>query len=90
MNFARMLWVLQAGRGEQAVGALPDAFRGVRVEQIGDVEVARELQVRPVIERVAQGVGDDARPRPGISRAEWHRRCRSARGTPSVRMARHL
>ena len=48
--------------GQQFVGAVPDALRARFVEQFVDAEVALQLQVRPVIQRVAQGIGHGAGP----------------------------
>ena len=43
--------------GQQLVGALPDGGRTLFIEQFFDVEIALQLQVRPVIERIAQRRG---------------------------------
>ena len=47
---------------EQLAGAVPDALRAGFVQQLVDAEVALQLQVRPVVERIAQSVGNGARP----------------------------
>ena len=47
---------------QQFAGAVPDALRAGFVQQLVDAEVAFQLQVGPVVERVAQGVGNGARP----------------------------
>src|SRR5258708_4425853 len=48
---------------QQGIGALPDFGSGVCVQQVIDSEVAVQFQMRPVIERITQRVGDRARPR---------------------------
>ncbi len=47
---------------ESGVGALPDRRRGFFIQQFGDAEVALQFKVRPVVERIAQRVGDGSRP----------------------------
>ena len=42
--------------GQQRVGAVPDVLGGLLVQDIGDAEHALELQVRPVVHRVADAV----------------------------------
>jgi hypothetical protein len=49
--------------GDLPIGLVPDLLRGVFIERLVDVEVPLQLQRRPVVERIAQGVRD--RPRPG-------------------------
>ena len=46
----------QIAGGEPGVGPLPDSRRAALVEQLVEAEVTLQLQVRPVVERVAQGV----------------------------------
>lgn len=41
---------------------LPDGGGGFFVEEGGDVEVTAELEVGPVVEWIAEGFGDGARP----------------------------
>ena len=48
--------------GQQRVGLFPDARRGVLIQQFVDAEVALQLQVRPVVQRIAQRVRHRARP----------------------------
>ena len=47
---------------ELGTGLFPDGGSGFLVEQLLDAEVALQLQVRPVVERIAQGVRDGACP----------------------------
>ncbi len=48
--------------GEKGVGALPDGRRGGFVEQVGDSEIALQLEMSPMIKGIAQGVGNGAGP----------------------------
>ena len=45
------------------VRLLPNAFAARFVQQLVDSEIALQLQVRPMVERIAQRVGHGARPR---------------------------
>ena len=82
--------LLKCGRGELFVSLLPDARGAGLVKQLGDAEVAREFQVRPVIERVAEGERNRARPghelveRAGFACAERFAHAICAHGTPLV------
>ncbi len=79
----------QLRRGQELAGLLPDALRAGFVEQLVDAEVAFQLEVGPVIERVAQGVGH--RSCPGLEFLERRRRARAkCSATPLARIARHL
>ena len=77
-------------RGQQRVGLLPDARGAALVQQFVDAEVALQLQVRPVVERIAQRVRHGARPGQELLVRRRRRRCNSASSTPLARMARHL
>ena len=76
-------------RLQSLIGAVPNGFGGLFVEQSVDIEVALKFEMSPMIERIAQGVRNGARPRQEFlfrgspSGAE-------ASGTPLARMARHL
>ena len=62
------------------VAFLPDALRRPRIQQaVADAEDAPELQVRPVIERVAQRLRDRLRPLLELLPVRRPRRCRSVR-----------
>lgn len=52
----------QTIRGELFVGACPDALRVGGIKQFVDAEVALQLKVGPMIERVAEGVRDGLCP----------------------------
>jgi hypothetical protein len=45
----------QFGRGQPRVGLLPHTWSALGVQQLIDAEVALQLQMRPVIQRIAQG-----------------------------------
>jgi hypothetical protein len=47
---------------QQGVRALPDRERGFPIQQLGNAKVALQFEVRPVIERIAQGVRNGSRP----------------------------
>ena len=49
-------------RGQQGVAAGVDVGGGVGAEQVGDAEGRGQFEVRPVVERVAQGVGQGLGP----------------------------
>jgi len=51
----------QAAR-QRGVSALPDRRRGSFIEQFGDAEVTLQFEVRPVVEGIAQRVGNGSRP----------------------------
>ena len=80
-------------RRQLFIGAIPNGFGGGFIEDIGNVEVAEEFEVGPVIERVAQGERDGASP--GLKL--FVRACRagdqlfrdavSAHGTPLIMIA---
>ena len=53
---------MHAGLGEFGVGLLPDFRGGLAVEQTVETEVALQLEVRPVVERIAQRVRDGLGP----------------------------
>ena len=53
----------EVGPGEELVAVVADPPRGVRLEQLRDAERTLQLQVRPVVERVAQRVRHRLRPR---------------------------
>ena len=75
--------------GEGCVGAFPYFRRGILIEQIGDPEIALQFEMRPVIERIAQGIGNGSRPS-----EKFFVRARVARyiffRDPLARIARHL
>src|SRR6202140_529890 len=48
--------------GQCSIRPLPDCRSGLLIEQFRNAEVALQLQVRPVIERIAQRVGHGSRP----------------------------
>src|SRR5207248_6448869 len=48
--------------GQESVGPLPDLGSSVFVEQLVDSEIALQLEVGPMIERIAQGVRHSAGP----------------------------
>ena len=60
---AKLLQNLVRGKCRKLlVRLVPYALCGVRVEQFGDAEIAAQLQMRPMVERVAQRVRDSGRP----------------------------
>src|SRR5260370_688122 len=53
---------VQIVRSEKIVGALPNARGGRFVEQLVDAEIALQLQMGPMVERIAQRVRNRLRP----------------------------
>ena len=49
--------------GQLGIGALPDRSSRFLVQQFGDAEVALQFEMRPMVERIAQGVRNSSRPR---------------------------
>ena len=47
---------------ECGIGTLPDRLGRVLIEQVSDSEVALQFEVSPVVERIAQRVGNGSRP----------------------------
>ena len=47
---------------ERGVRPLPDGRRGCLIQQFVDSEVALQFEVRPMVERIAQGVRNGSRP----------------------------
>jgi hypothetical protein len=78
---------------KSAVGAIPHACRSVFAEQIIDPEVTQQLEMSPVIERIAKRVWDRARPgkeffkRSSIAGAEFLRHTVRSHGPPLVMIA---
>ena len=60
----------QFRRGELFVGALPDARRAGFIQQFIDAEITLQLQMSPVIKRIAQRVRH--RRGPGAEFFKWH------------------
>jgi len=52
----------EVGGGELRVGLLPDGLGGGGGEELVDAEVALQFEVGPVIEGVAEGIGNRASP----------------------------
>src|SRR5690606_15611755 len=84
----------EARTGELLLGLLPDALGGAAVEEaVADPEGALELQVGPVVERVAQALGDGLGPGlellalAGIAGAEALGHTVAAHGAPLVVVA---
>ena len=83
----------QLRRGQLFVGLPPDFFGGLLVEQIGDAEVTFQFEVRPMVERVAQGVRHGCGPglelvkRAGGAGAKVFRHAVGPHGAPFVMVA---
>ena len=84
----------QGWGGEARVGFRPDARRVGLVDQQVDAEVTAQLQVRPVVERIADQRGDGAREGEelvvvagGVAGDEVLRHARGAQGAPLVVVA---
>ena len=81
------------GRSEQGVGLVPDALRAVAVQERGDTEGALELQMRPVVERIADevrhgfGVGLEFFARAGVAGDEAFGDAEGAQAAPFVVVA---
>ncbi len=54
--------IVDAAPGELRVGFTPDGGGRFGIQGLGDAKIARQLEMGPVIERIAQGVGDGRRP----------------------------
>src|SRR5580704_13977317 len=48
---------------QSRIGAFPNGWGGDFIEQVRDAEIALEFEMGPVIERIAQGIRNGARPR---------------------------
>ncbi len=76
--------------GQRCIRALPDFRSGLLIEQFGNAKVALQLEVRPVVEGIAQRVGNSSRPRQeflvgrGISRNIFFRDPIRPHGPPFV------
>ena len=55
--------IMHAQPRKLRIGFAPDAVRAFGIQELVDSEIACELQMRPVIERIAQGVGNRCSPR---------------------------
>src|SRR5689334_10720993 len=53
----------QSIRREQRIGTIPNAFRAALIQQFLNSEVTLQLEVGPVIERVAERLRHSLRPR---------------------------
>ena len=82
--------VVHPHAGQLGIGLLPDGVRRLRADDLVDAEVALQLEVRPVVERVAEGVGHGGAPgvellaRRGIPGADALRHAVGAHGAPLV------
>ena len=83
----------ERGRGEFFIRLLPDFFRRGFAEQVGDAEITLQLQVRPMIQGIAQRVGNGLGPgdelvmRRGAAGAEFFRHAVAAHRAPFVVIA---
>src|SRR5262249_33917139 len=48
--------------GQRSVGALPNGRSRLLIEKVVDAEISLQFQMRPVVERIAQGVGNGSGP----------------------------
>ena len=78
------------GARDDRVASLVNLARRVRPEEfVGDVEVARQFKVRPMVERIAQRLGHDFR----VAREFFPSEASPVQKRsvhPAARMARHL
>src|SRR5581483_3693482 len=83
----------QLRRAPPGVGFLPNALRGILVEQLVDAEIAAQFEVGPMVERITEGTRH--RSRPSLELVAWRGGARAkfladaigAHGSPFVVIA---